>query len=202
MRKLVVSEFVALDGVMEAPGGEDGYPHGAWTVPYWCDDLGVFKTAELRAADSLLLGRVSYQGFSSAWPSRRGDPFSDKMNAMPKHVVSSTLGAPLIWNAELIEGDPVAAVTALKEGEGGDILVAGSGTLAKSMLRAGLVDELRLAVYPLTLGEGKRLFDDAGRNDLELVESSTTPTGVNLLVYRRAEAGPAGDPHPFAEDMA
>ncbi len=200
MRKLVVSEFVSLDGVMEAPGGEDGYPHGAWTVPYWGDDLGVFKTAELEAADALLLGRVQYEGFAGAWPERSGDPFSDKMNSMAKFVVSSTLEDPAWENTQVLEGDPLEAVAALKAEEGDDILVAGSSTLAKALLRAGLVDELRLAVYPLTLGEGKRLFDDVGRADLELVESSVTSTGVNLLVYRRNPNPPTVDAHPFADE--
>jgi len=197
MRKLVVTEFVSLDGVMEAPGGDDGYKHGAWTMPYWDDEIGEFKTAELEAAAAQLLGRVTYQGFSAAWPERSGDPFSDKFNAMPKYVVSSTLDPDLSWNnSHLLEGDVGDAVRALKEGDGGDILLAGSATLAKDLLRRGLVDELRLAVFPLTLGEGKRLFDDVGRADLELVESKTTATGVNLLVYRKATSAPAGaDPN-------
>src|SRR3954451_1142763 len=123
MRKLGVTEFVSLDGVMEAPGGDDGYVHGAWTVPYWSDELGVFKTAELEAADAQLLGRVTYQGFSAAWPERSGDPFSDKFNSMAKYVVSSTLDPALTWNnSHLLEGDMVEAVTALKNQDGADIL--------------------------------------------------------------------------------
>ena len=118
MRKLVVSEFVSLDGVMEAPGGEDGYPHGAWTVPYWGDDLGEFKTAELEAADALLLGRVQYEGFAGAWPERGGDPFSDKMNSMRKFVVSSTLEDPAWENTQVLEGDP-ARGRRRAEGRGG-----------------------------------------------------------------------------------
>src|SRR5687768_8429562 len=98
MRKLVVTEFVSLDGVMEAPGGDDGYKHGAWTMPYWNDEMAEFKTAELDAADAQLLGRVTYQGFSAAWPDRSGDDFSDKMNSMRKYVVSSTLDPDLSWN--------------------------------------------------------------------------------------------------------
>jgi dihydrofolate reductase len=187
MRKLVVTEFVSLDGVMEAPGGDDGYKHGAWTMPYWNDEIGEFKTAEMDAADAQLLGRVTYQGFAAAWPERSGDPFSDKFNSMPKYVVSSTLDPDLSWNnSHLLAGDVGDAVSELKAQEGGDILVAGSATLVKDLLRRGLVDELRLAVYPLTLGEGKRLFDDVGRADLELVESKATSSGVNLLVYRKA----------------
>lgn len=200
MRKLVVTEFVSLDGVMEAPGGDDGYVHGPWTIPYWCDELGEFKTAELMAADTQLLGRRTYEGFSAAWPERTDDPFSDHMNSMEKYVVSSTLTEPLTWNSRLLEGDLVEAVAALKEQEGGDILVAGSAMLANALLREGLVDELRLEVYPLTLGVGKRLLDDVGRADFELAESSVTPTGVLLLVYRRAEAAPEGDPFPYPED--
>jgi dihydrofolate reductase len=201
MRKLVVSEFVSLDGVMEGPGGDNGYVHGAWTVPYWGDELAEFKTAELESSDALLLGRITYEGFSAAWPERSGDPFSDKMNSMTKHVVSSTLGADdLSWNnSQLVNGDLTEAVTALKTQDGGDIMVAGSATLAKDLLRRKLVDELRLAVYPLTLGEGIRLFDDVGRADLDLAEAKVTATGVNLLVYRQATPVPTESNHPFPD---
>ena len=188
MRKLVVSEFVSLDGVVEAPGGEDGYVHGGWTIPYWCEEIGAFKTAELEAADALLLGRVSYEGFAAAWPERVGDPFSDKMNSVAKYVVSASLRDPSWNNTHLLGGDMVPAVTALKESDGGDILVAGSATLVRSLIEADLVDELRLALYPLTLGTEKRLFPASSHVHFEPTTVSTTPTGVILASYRRTTA--------------
>lgn len=188
MRKLVVSEFVSLDGVMEAPGGEDDYVHGPWTIPYFCAEIGGYKSAELDAADALLLGRVQYEGFSAAWPERSGDPFSDKMNRMAKYVVSSTLEDPTWNNTQVLGGDLVAEVTALKEAEGEDILVAGSATLVRSLLDADLVDELHLAIYPLTLGSGKRLFPAASHLHFELTGVTPTSTGVMLTEYRRTEA--------------
>lgn len=188
MRKLVVSEFVSLDGVVEAPGGEDGYRHGPWTIPYFSAEMGEYKTAELLAADALLLGRVQYEGFAAAWPERSGDAMSDHMNAMAKYVVSATLQGPAWNNTHLLGGDMVPAVTALKEAEGADILVAGSATLVRSLLEADLVDELRMAIYPLTLGSGKRLFPEDSHLHFELVEVVTTSTGVILASYRRTEA--------------
>jgi dihydrofolate reductase len=188
MRKLVVSEFVSLDGIVEAPGGEDGYRHGSWTIPYFSPELGEYKTAELLAADALLLGRVQYEGFAEAWPERSGDPMSDHMNAMAKYVVSASLQDPAWNNTHLLGGDMVTAVTALKEAAGADILVAGSATLARSLFVADLVDELRMAIYPLTLGSGKRLFPDDSHLHFELDAVTTIPTGVILASYRRAEA--------------
>jgi dihydrofolate reductase len=190
MRKLVVTEFVSLDGVMEAPGGDDGFVHGAWTLPFWSDEIGEYKMAELAAADAQLLGRRTYQGFAAAWPERSGDPFSDAMNSMPKYVVSSTL-TTLEWNnSHLVDGDMAAGVQALKEAEGADILVAGSATLVHGLLRADLVDELRLAIYPLALGVGKRVFADDIRTDFELAEMTRTGTGVLLTTYRRVDRRP------------
>jgi dihydrofolate reductase len=185
MRKVVVTEFVSLDGVMEAPGGDDGYVHGAWTIPYWCDEIGVFKTEELFAADSMLLGRHTYEGFAAAWPERTGDPFSDRMNTMGKDVVSATLTDPAWQNTTVHTGDLAAIVRALKDGDGGDLLVVGSATLVHGLLRADLVDELRLATYPVTLGVGKRLYPADTRLDFELVGVTTAPTGVTLSTYRR-----------------
>ncbi len=129
MRKLVVTEFVSLDGVMEAPGGDDGYVHGAWTMPFWCDEVGAYKSAELFAADALLLGRRTYEGFAAAWPERGGDPFSDAMNSMAKHVVSRSLTSAEWANSHILRGDMEAAVRALKEADGADILVAGSASV-------------------------------------------------------------------------
>ncbi|MGD9996391.1 MAG: dihydrofolate reductase family protein [Ilumatobacteraceae bacterium] len=190
MRKLVVTEFVSLDGVMEAPGGDDGYVHGAWTLPFFNDEVAEFKTAELFAADAMLLGRRTYQGFAAAWPERTGDPFSDAMNSMAKHVVSSTL-TTLEWNnSHLVQGDLVEGIRALKESDGADILVAGSATLVHGLLRADLVDELRLAVYPLALGVGKRVFADDIRVDFELDDMRQSSTGVLLTTYRRVDRRP------------
>lgn len=188
MRKLIVSEFVSLDGVVEAPGGEDDYRHGAWTIPYFSAELGEYKTAELLASDALLLGRVQYEGFAAAWPERSGDAMSDHINSMAKYVVSSTLRNPTWNNTHLLGGDMISAVTALKEAEGADILVAGSATLVRSLLDADLVDELRIAIYPLTLGSGKKLFPDDGHAHFELSSVSSTSTGVLLTSYRRTEA--------------
>jgi dihydrofolate reductase len=190
-RKLVVTEFISLDGVMEAPGGDDGYVHGAWTMPYWCDEVGEFKTAEVMAADALLLGRITYNGFAAAWPERSGDPFTDKMNTMAKYVVSGTLTDPTWANTTVLGGGMVAAVTALKDQPGDDILVAGSATLAKALLAAELVDELvdelRLAVYPVMLGIGKTIYGANTRLNFEVTHSTTTSTGVVLTSYTRTE---------------
>jgi dihydrofolate reductase len=192
MRKLVVTEFVSLDGVMEAPAGDDGYVHGAWTMPYWGDEgdaLGEYKTAELFAADALLLGRVTYQGFAAAWPKRSGDgdPFTDRMNSIAKYVVSNTLDQADWDNTTILTGDMATAVRELKDQQGADILVYGSATLAQGLLEADLVDELRLEIYPLTLGVGKRLFSTGTRLDFQVADSKQTSKGVMLVTYRRTE---------------
>jgi uncharacterized protein (TIGR03086 family) len=183
MRRLIVSEFVTLDGVMEAPGGEPTHPHSGWVGPYFCPEIGEYKLAETLAADSLLLGRVTYEGFSSAWPERGGEPFADKMNSMPKHVASTTLAAAdMTWNAELIEGDVANAVRAIKAADGGPILVAGSGTLVHTLLLEGLVDELRLMVFPVSIGHGLRVFpDDRIRLEWAVIDSQSFPTGAMVL---------------------
>jgi dihydrofolate reductase len=186
MRKLVVSEFVSLDGVMEDPGGAENFDFGGWTIPYWNDDLAVFKTEELLASDALLLGRVTYQGFAAAWPSMKDEAgFADRMNSNRKYVVSSTLDKAEWNNSTVISADPIEAVTQLKQEPGQDILVGGSATLVQALMRNRLVDELRLAVYPIVLGKGKRLFGDS-HTKLELVQQQPTSTGVNLAVYRPA----------------
>jgi dihydrofolate reductase len=187
MRKLVVTEFISLDGVMEAPGGDDGYVHGPWTIPFWSDEIAAYKQEELFAADAQLLGRRTYEGFAAAWPERTGDAFSDHINSMKKYVVSSTLTSADWQNTEIIRGDMATEVAALKEQDGKDIIVAGSATLAHGLLEAGLVDELRLAIYPLTLGVGKRLFPDGSRLDFEPASVTTTATGVLLTTYTRTE---------------
>jgi dihydrofolate reductase len=189
-RKLVVSEFVSIDGVMEAPGGEPGYAHSGWVFPYSdTPEFGKFKLDEILEAESLLLGRVTYESFAGAWPERTDDVgFADKINAMPKHVVSKTLPS-LEWNnSSLLEGDVVSAVSGLKQGEGGPILVNGSIQLVHTLYSQDLVDEYRLMVFPVVLGSGRRMFpDDAANNlPLKLVELKGFENGVSWQVYQRA----------------
>jgi dihydrofolate reductase len=187
MRKLVVSEFVSLDGVMEDPGGAESFEHGGWTMPYWCDELAVFKSEELFAADALLLGRVTYEGFAAAWPGRTDEAgFADHMNNSAKYVVSSTLKKADWNNSTILTGDLPTSVAAVKEKAGKDILVNGSATLVQGLIAEGLVDELRLEVYPVVLGRGKRLFGASGMTKFDLVAQQATSTGVLLLTYRRA----------------
>ncbi len=199
MRKLIVTEFVSLDGVMEGPGGDNGYVHGPWTMPYWCDEIGAFKAAELAAADTLLVGRTTYLGFADAWPKRSGDPFSDKMNAMRKLVVSATLSdEDATWNNTTVVRDNwVDEVRAYKQTPGDDIIVTGSCALVHGLLEADLVDELRLAVYPLLLGVGMRLFPDDVRRDFDLAGQVQASSGVTLSTYRRGQARPMPSDFPF-----
>src|SRR3954463_15250208 len=151
MGKLVVTEFVSIDGVFEDPGGSESYEHGGWTFEYdRGDDGNAFKLDELMDADAQLLGRVTYEGFAAAWPSREG-PFADKLNNDPKYVVSTTLERPAWQNTTVISGDVVGAITKLKDESAGTILVSGSGTLVRTLLEADLVDELRLMVFPTIL---------------------------------------------------
>jgi len=185
MRTLIVTEFTTLDGVVEAPGGEPTHPHAGWTMPLGVPELFEYKLAETLEAESMLLGRKTYEGFFAAWPERDGE-FADKMNAMPKHVVTSTL-SELGWNAEVLAGDVPSGVRRLKEGEGGPILVAGSATLVQTLLAQGLVDELRLMVFPVLVGGGLTIYsDDRHLVALELVELVQYSSGVLLQVYRPA----------------
>jgi dihydrofolate reductase len=189
MGKLVVTEFVSVDGVFEDPGGSEAYEHGGWTFEYNRGEEGDrFKLDELMEAEVQLLGRVTYEGFADAWPSREG-PFADKINRAPKYVVSTTLKDPEWQNTTVISRDVAGEVDQLKDRTDGDILVAGSGTLVGTLLGADLVDELRLMVFPTVLGRGKRLFPDGiDRLKLKLTESRPIgPDGVQVLVYRRAE---------------
>ena len=189
MGRLVVTEFVSVDGVFEDPGGAEDYEHGGWTFEYdRGDDGNQFKLDELMDADVQLLGRKTYEGFAAAWPSREGE-FADKLNNDPKYVVSNTLTDPEWQNTEVISGDVVAGVTKLKDQTDGTILVAGSGALVRALLGADLVDELRLMVFPTILGRGKRLFPDGiDRLKLRLAETRTVgPDGVHVQVYRRAD---------------
>ncbi len=188
MGKIVVTEFVSLDGIFEDPGGAESYKHGGWSFQInRGDDGDKFKLDEALASDALLLGRVTYQGFADAWPSRTGE-FADKFNSMPKYVVSTTLNT-LEWNnSHLINGDVAREVPKLKEQFGGDVVVHGSGQLVNSLKEHDLVDEYRLMVFPVVLGTGKRLFADGG--DLVPLKLADTrqvgPDGVVILTYQRA----------------
>ncbi|HUA06912.1 MAG TPA: dihydrofolate reductase family protein [Solirubrobacteraceae bacterium] len=190
MGKLVVTEFVSLDGVFEDPGGAEDYEHGGWTFEYdRGDDGNQFKMDELMDAQVQLLGRRTYEGFAEAWPSRDG-PFADKINNGAKYVVSNTLADPSWQNTTVIAGDVVEGVAKLKDETDGNILVAGSGTLVQALLAAGLVDELRLMVFPTILGRGRRLFPEGiDRLKLRLAESRTVGSdGVQVQVYTRPES--------------
>jgi len=185
--KLVVTEFVTLDGVIEDPGGSENTPNGGWT--FKCDqgpDGMPFKFAELMASDAQLLGRVTYEGFAAAWPTMEGTgEFGRKMNDMPKFVVSKTLGSPEWNNTTVLRGDLVEEVDNLKQQFAGDILVAGSSRLVHSLLAHDLVDELHLMVFPLVLGSGKRLFaDGADPISMNLVETKQTGSVVILTLRR------------------
>jgi dihydrofolate reductase len=190
MGKIVVTEFVSLDGIFEDPGGSESYKHGGWSFQFnRGDDGDKFKLDEAMASDALLLGRVTYQGFADAWPSRTGE-FADKFNSMPKYVVSTTLNT-LEWNnSHLIKGDVAGEVPKLKEQFGGDVVVHGSGQLVNTLKERDLVDEYRLMVFPVVLGTGKRLFADGGDLvPLNLAETRQVgPDGVVILTYQRGDA--------------
>ena len=179
VRKVIASEFVSLDGVMEAPD--------RWQFPYFNDEMGEAVGAEMAQADAMLLGRVTYEGLAAFWPEQPGGtPMVDYINSVRKHVVSRTLEEPLEWNnSNLIKGDVAEEVENLKRQSGKDITIIGSGELVRSLLRVGLLDELSLMVHPIVLGSGKRLFEDGGeREGLELVDAKTFGTGVVHLIYR------------------
>jgi dihydrofolate reductase len=189
MGKLVVTEFVSIDGVFEDPGGSEDFEHGGWTFEYDRGEEGnAFKLDEVMTAEVHLLGRVTYEGFAAAWPSRTGE-FADRFNNDPKVVVSTTLEDPEWQNTTVIASDVVEEISKLKERTDGVILVAGSGTLVATLLGADLVDELRLMVFPTVLGRGKRLFPDGiDRLKLKLAEARTVGSdGVQVHVYQRAE---------------
>jgi dihydrofolate reductase len=188
MGKLVVTEFISLDGVIEDPGGAEQYRHGGWTFKFDQGPDGPgFKFAELEAAEAQLLGRVTYDGFAKAWPAMDDNDFGKKMNAMPKFVVSTTLDNPEWNNTSVLKGgdDLAQEVEALKQQFSGDILVAGSATLVQSLLAHDLVDELHLMVFPIALGSGKRLFAD-GVDPMTLTVAEVKQSGaVALLTFRR-----------------
>ena len=190
MSKLIVSEFVSLNGVMEAPGGEPTHPHSGWTFQsIYGEDHYAYKDEELQEAESLLLGRKTYEGFSAAWPKRdRRDPFTDKINSMPKYVVSSTLTDPEWENTTVLAGDPIEEVSKLKDSRDEPILVNGSAQLVHALAEAGLVDEYRAMVHPVIIAEGLRMFPDpAEMRKLKLADAKTYDSGVALLIYTPAE---------------
>jgi dihydrofolate reductase len=192
--RIVVTEFVSLDGVMEDPGGSESFRYGGWSFEIPRGDEGDrFKLDETRSSEALLLGRVTYEGFAKAWPSREGE-FADKFNTMPKYVVSSTLEDPKWNNSTVLEGDVAEEVAKLKREQDGDIVVHGSARLVQALIEHDLVDELRLMVFPVVLGTGKRLFGDTSdKKALRLVDSKVVGEGVTILTYRRAGAEDASD---------
>jgi dihydrofolate reductase len=184
MGRIVVTEFVSLDGVMEDPGGSENFKHSAWSFEFSRGDEGdQFKLDEALGSEALLLGRVTYEGFAAAWPTRDGE-FADKFNSMPKYVVSSTLEKPEWNNSTVLKGDVVKAVSKLRQEQDGDIVVHGSAQLVQTLLEHDLVDEVRLMVFPVVLGSGKRLFGDTtDKKRLRLADSKTVGDGVAILIY-------------------
>ena len=187
MGRIVITEFLSLDGVMEDPGGAEGFEYGGWSFEFSRGEEGDrFKLEETMASDALLLGRVTYEGFAAAWPSREGE-FADKFNSMPKHVVSSTLEEPTWTNTSVVRGDLGEEVKRLKSEYEGDVVIHGSRTLAQELLERDLVDEVRLMVFPVVLGRGKRLFGETtAKKALRLVDSRVVGDGVAILVYQPA----------------
>jgi dihydrofolate reductase len=203
--RVVITQFISLDGVTQAPGGREedtdgGFAHGGWTVPHFDDEVvgGAFDAA-LAGADALLFGRRTWQVMAGAWPERAGDPFADRMNALRKYVVTDSLDddavAPAWDNSVRLPGAEFPGrIRALREEEGGDIVVMGSASVARALLSAGLVDELRLTQMPVVLGGGKSVFPaDGTLATFRLTSVTTSPKGVNALVYQRADGGDGGD---------
>ena len=193
MRKLIVSEFVSMDGVMQAPGGKDedrdgGFEHGGWTLPYWHDDIGNSFFELIKDCDAFLLGRLTYVTHAEAFePMPAGDPFGDVMNAPKKYVVSKTLERPTWRNTTIIRDNVIVSVRALKAQPGKNILTDGSSQLVHALLAHDLVDELHLLVYPLTLGSGKRVLPNGVHATFSLMSATPYPTGVVGLHYARQE---------------
>jgi dihydrofolate reductase len=184
MRKVIVTEFVSLDGVMEAPGGEAGYPHAGWVGPLFSAELGAYKQEEQLAADVLVLGRKTYESFVGAWPTREGE-MAEKINTMRKVVASTTLGSSDWHDTTVVDSDLEGAIGGLKQEEGGPILVAGSRSVVHALLGASLVDEINLQVFPLILGSGIRVYPETPElTKLELASSRAIENGVVLQTYR------------------
>ena len=176
-RRVVASTYITLDGFIDEPG--------RWSMPFWSDEAGAFKARELFASEALLLGRVTYEGFAAAWPTMEGTgEFGQKMNGMPKYVASRTL-ASATWNATIIEGEAADFVRRLKAEDGGDLLIGGSGQLVDYLTAHDLIDEYRLMIHPILLGDGqKRLFQSVSRRTLRLVETLNLPNGILVTTYR------------------
>jgi dihydrofolate reductase len=187
MGRIVVTEFVSLDGVMEDPGGAEDFRHSGWSFEIDRGEEGnQFKLEETMGSEALLLGRLTYEGFAKAWPSREGE-FAEKFNTMPKYVVSSTLESPDWNNTTVLKGDAAEEVARLREQQDGEIVVHGSARLVQTLLENDLVDELRLMVFPVVLGTGKRIFGETSdKKPLRLVDSKVVGDGVAILVYERA----------------
>jgi dihydrofolate reductase len=185
--RIVVTEFVSLDGVVEDPGGAEDFKYGGWSFEVSRGDEGdKFKLDETLSSEALLLGRVTYEGFAKAWPSREGE-FADKFNNMPKYVVSSTLEEPEWNNSTVLKGDVAEEVAKLKQEQDGEIVVHGSPRLVQTLLEHDLVDELRLMVFPVVLGTGKRLFaETSDKKPLQLVDSKVVGDGVVILIFQPA----------------
>jgi dihydrofolate reductase len=185
--RIVVTEFVSLDGVVEDPGGSENFRYGGWSFEISRGDEGdKFKLDEAFASDALLLGRVTYEGFAAAWPSRDGE-FADKFNTMPKYVVSSTLKDPSWNNSTVLDGDLAEEVAKLKDQVDGDIVVHGSVQLVQALIEHDLVDELRLMVYPVVLGSGKRIFGEtSNKKTFRLADTKLVGDGVAILTYQPA----------------
>ena len=185
MGRIVVTEFISLDGVMEAPGGGEDFKHAGWTFNISRGEEGdKFKLDETLNSEALLLGRVTYQRFAAAWPSRKNE-FADKLNSMPKYVVSSTLEKAEWHNSTVLRGEVVAEVSNLRQGSSGDIVVHGSAQLVQTLIEHDLVDELRLMVFPVVLGTGKRLFGDTSdKKRMRLASSKTVGDGVVILIFQ------------------
>jgi dihydrofolate reductase len=193
MGRIVVTEFVSLDGVIEAPGGGEDFKYGGWSFEISRGDEGdQFKLDETMSSEALLLGRVTYEGFAAAWPGREGE-FAEKFNSMPKYVVSSTLQDPEWTNTTVVSGDVAEEVGKLKQELDGDVVVHGSARLVQELVERDLVDELRLMVFPVVLGTGKRLFDGTtDKKPFKLADSKVVGDGVLILTYQRGTTPPAG----------
>jgi dihydrofolate reductase len=195
--RIVVNEFMSVDGVVQAPGGasedtEGGFAHGGWSMPYFDPEtMGVEIVAAMETTDALLFGRRTWRGMADAWPARAGDPYADQMNALPKYVASRTLQASdMEWNSTLLPAErTLEAIGELRRRDGRDVMVWGSATLVRDLMAHRLVDELRLMIEPIVLGGGKRIFADDGQAlPLQLISARTSATGVQMCTFRPAEA--------------
>jgi len=192
-RRVVASTYITLDGYIDEPG--------TWSFPFWSEEASQFKAKELFASDALLLGRLTYEGFAAAWPTMQGTgEFGEKMNSMPKYVASRTLDSAT-WNATIVKGDVAEEVRKLKQDDGGDLLIGGSGQLIDFLTGHDLIDEYRLMIYPIVLGNGtKRLFTTVPRRTLTLVDAATFPTGVVVHTYHPVPATPSSSNNAARRD--